>query len=158
MTDAMRQIEADWAAKVARLEARCDELNEACSAKQALLDHVAADERDFMELVEGYKRERDAARALLAAQEARAQRVEAALRDMADHHDGPRCILGPAACSHVMQARAALAQPAATGSCPHEHRDWDTTDGVRCVKCGATHLDRPDSAQPDATGEGGGHG
>ena len=44
------------------------------------------------------------------------------------------------------------AQPAA---CPHEHRDWDTTDGVRCVKCGATHLDRPDSAQPAATGEGG---
>ena len=26
--------------------------------------------------------------------------------------------------------------------------------GVRCVKCGATHLDRPDSAQPAATGEG----
>ena len=47
-------------AEVASLRARCAELNEACSAKQALLDHVAADERDFMELVEGYKRERDA--------------------------------------------------------------------------------------------------
>ena len=45
---------------ISTLRARCDELNEACSAKQALLDHVAADERDFMELVEGYKRERDA--------------------------------------------------------------------------------------------------
>ena len=60
MKDPVIYIEADWAAKVARLEARCDELNEACNAKQALLDHVAADERDFMELVEGYKRERDA--------------------------------------------------------------------------------------------------
>ena len=60
MKDPVIYIEADWAAKVARLEARCDELNEACSAKQVLIDHVAADERDFMELVEGYKRERDA--------------------------------------------------------------------------------------------------
>ena len=48
-------------AELARLRTRCSELNEACAAKQALLDHVAADERDFMELVEGYKRERDAA-------------------------------------------------------------------------------------------------
>ena len=47
-------------AEIDHLRARCSELNEACSAKQALLDHVAADERDFMELVEGYKRERDA--------------------------------------------------------------------------------------------------
>ena len=49
---------------------------------------------------------------------------------------------------------AALRDIEQQAACPHEHRDWDTTDGVRCVKCGATHLDRPDSAQPAATGEG----
>ena len=41
--------------KVERLEARCDELNEACSAKQGLLDHVAEDQRDMLALVEKEK-------------------------------------------------------------------------------------------------------
>ena len=40
MKDPVIYIEADWAAKVARLEARCDELNEACAAKQVLLDRI----------------------------------------------------------------------------------------------------------------------
>ena len=60
MSDEQFALIAARDAEIERLRARCDELNEACSAKQALLDHVAADERDFMELVEGYKRERDA--------------------------------------------------------------------------------------------------
>lgn len=38
-------------------------------------------------------------------------------------------------------------------ACPHEHRDWDTTDGVRCVKCGATHLDRPTPSPAGAPDE-----
>ena len=41
--------------KVERLEARCDELNEACGVKQALLDHVAEDQRDMLALVEKEK-------------------------------------------------------------------------------------------------------
>jgi len=119
--------------KVEGLEARCEELNEACGVKQALLDHVAADERDFMELVEGYKRERDAevaarqhqwdkrrkAEALLAAQKARAQRVEQALQEIdsiaRDRHDCPLCPCDGGKHSTDCRLRAALSQPAATG-------------------------------------------
>ena len=37
------------------LRARCDELNEACSTKQVLLDHTAADLRDMRDLYEKEK-------------------------------------------------------------------------------------------------------
>ena len=63
MKDPVIDIEADWAAKVARLEARCDELNEACSAKQVLIDHTASDLRDMRDL---YEREKDTLHAELA--------------------------------------------------------------------------------------------
>ena len=90
------------------------------------------------------ERERDAAFEKLTEVIGRSNDFEVALRRIADTKKGyqDQC---------WEYAESALAQPAA---CPHEHRDWDTTDGVRCVKCGATHLDRPDSAQPAATGEG----
>ena len=90
-------------AELARLRTRCDELNEACSAKQALLDLVAADERDFMELVEGYKRERDAALAEV-------ERLRAALRTILDAH-GHSLLMGPVVCDcDICEHCRALAQ------------------------------------------------
>jgi len=235
--------------KVEGLEARCEELNEACGVKQVLIDNTASDLRDMRDL---YERESASLRAQnegvgeqlvkaiddiaalrqevaeLQALEmnhdgacvrlkAEVERLRAALRGMVDYfetaewrmvdahewrplRDAALAALAaqPAEepgvptvdeCERIAYKAGfregveraarkvegtyglglfktagiqnsvaadirALAQPAATGSCPHEHRDWDTTDGVRCVKCGATHLDRPDSAQPAATGEG----
>ena len=59
--EAMGRIETlllrvfDEDSRVERLEARCDELNEACSTKQVLLDHTAADLRDMRDLYEKEK-------------------------------------------------------------------------------------------------------
>ena len=39
-------------AEIDHLRARCDELNEACSAKQALLDHVAAENEQLIGIME----------------------------------------------------------------------------------------------------------
>ena len=84
-------------AEVASLRARCSELNEACSAKQVLIDHTASDLRDMRDL---YEREKGELRAELSqadfdrkAWKAECFRIEALLRE----------------------ARAALSQPAATG-------------------------------------------
>ena len=80
MKDPVIYIEADWAAKVARLEARCDELNEACSAKQVLIDHTASDLRDMRDLYEREKGELRAEVELLKAR-LRAERIPLAASD-----------------------------------------------------------------------------
>ena len=66
--------------KVERLEARCDELNEACAAKQVLIDHTASDLRDMRDLYEREKGELRAEVELLKAR-LRAERIPLAGSD-----------------------------------------------------------------------------
>ena len=146
--DSLRAIAALWDERddeLDRLRTRCDELNEACAAKQVLIDHTASDLRDMRDM---YEKESDTLRAeverlrealrrvlaaalvnlanaekeiadlraLLAAQEARAQRVEQAARAMLAKHREfiGECPDGKCDCT-AHELEAALSQPAATG-------------------------------------------
>ena len=122
-----------------KLEARCDELNEACSAKQVLIDNTASDLRDMRDL---YEKESASLRAqvislcsdvgvrdmrvaeltvALRGEEheefrLRVEVLEAALRTIIDAHAKPLLSAhGPCDCDICEHCRAALAQPAATG-------------------------------------------
>ena len=110
-------------AEVASLRARCDELNEACSAKQVLIDHTASDLRDMRDL---YEREKDTLHAELASartverkdlheQVERLREIVSALVYFVDDADSLANLL----CHYPQEAmdasRAALSQPAATG-------------------------------------------
>jgi len=134
MSDEQFAVVAAKDAEIERLRARCEELNEACAAKQVLIDHTASDLRDMRDL---YEREKAELRAELSqadfdrkAWKAECFRIEALLRE----------------------ARA-LAQPAATG----EGALKEALNGlVFCEEC-TMRLARALNAalaQPAATGEG----
>jgi hypothetical protein len=100
--------------QIATLKDRCDELNEACSMKQVLIDNTASDLRDMRDL---YEREKDELRAEV-------ERLRAALRGtktMTSQFGGPCwCLTGAMIyCVGQPQCNAATAalsaQPAATG-------------------------------------------
>ena len=123
MSDEQFALIAARDAEIERLRARCDELNEACAAKQVLIDHTASDLRDMRDM---YEREKAELRAELSqadfdrkAWKAECFRIEALLRE----------------------ARAALSQPAATGerkcpACQHANHD----DAPVCADCGCEAL------------------
>jgi hypothetical protein len=140
---------------IANLQSRCDELNEACSAKQVLIDHTASDLRDMRDL---YEREKSELRAEVeeigrwhrrAVDEANtlravlqglldAMRYEEELRSHVLTHDGD-CL--------VHKARAALrGEPPAQPAAPKCHPMCDQKDNFHDTRC--------PNAQPAATGEG----